>query len=158
MKKYYEKNGEIFISDIEREYSEKISYINLQISNLKQTLKELTELSRKEEKFFDYIDSMKLQLKKEYGNVPVNRDTLANVPTSTEYLKARISIVVTDIEKLVRAKKVLESKISEYNIKNSQISLFETISSDEIVDKKISSIRFFYCKFYKNSFWGVKID
>ena len=136
----YEKNGEIFISDIEREYSEKISYINLQISNLKQTLKELTELSRKEEKFFDYIDSMKLQLKKEYGNVPVNRDTLANVPASTEYLKARISIVVTDIEKLVRVKKVLESKISEYNIKNSQISLFETISSDEIIDKKIATI------------------
>jgi len=136
----YEKNGEMFISDIEKEYSEKISYINLQISNLKQTLKELTELSRKEEKFFDYIDSMKLQLKEEYGNVPVNRDTLANVPASTEYLKARISIVVTDIEKLVKTKKVLESKISDYNIKNSQTSLFETISSDEIVDKKIATI------------------
>jgi len=136
----YEKNGEMFISDIEKEYSEKISYINLQISNLKQTLKELTELSRKEEKFFDYIDSMKLQLKEEYVNVPVNRDTLANVPASTEYLKARISIVVTDIEKLVKTKKVLESKISDYNIKNSQTSLFETISSDEIVDKKIATI------------------
>ena len=39
----YEHHGELFISDVEKELTEKISYINLKISNLNASLKEINK-------------------------------------------------------------------------------------------------------------------
>lgn len=136
----YEYHGEIFISDVEKELSEKIAYLNLQISNLNNSLKEINTLLQKEKQFFNYIDSMKLSVKGPDGDIPVRRDTLVNAPQSTEFLKARQSVLVTDIEKLKRQKTSLESQLSDYSVKNSQISLFPQESKGEIIDKKLASI------------------
>ena len=135
----YEYHGEIFISDVEKELSEKIAYLNLQISNLNNSLKEINTLLRKEKQFFNYIDSMKLFVKGPNGDIPVTRDTLVYAPESAEFLKARQSVLVTDIEKLKRQKTVLESQLSDYKIKNSQISLFPQESKGDIIDKKLAS-------------------
>ena len=57
----YEQNGEIFISDIEKELNEKIAYCNIKLENEKNALKEINSVLLKEKQFFDYIDSMNLQ-------------------------------------------------------------------------------------------------
>ena len=103
----YENHGEIFVSDVEKDLSEKISYINLKISNLNDSLREINALIRSEKQFFNYIDSMKLYVKGPNGDIRVTKDTLVNAPESTEFLKARQSVLVTDIEKLKRQKPVL---------------------------------------------------
>ena len=135
----YEQHGEIFVSDVEKELSEKIAYINLKISNLNDSLKEINALLRKEKEFFKYIDSMKLFVKGPNGDIPVRRDTLVYAPESTEFLKARQSVLVTDIEKLKRQKASLESQLSDYSIKNSQISFIPQESKGDIIDKKLAS-------------------
>ena len=135
----YEHHGEIFVSDVEKELSEKIAYINLKISNLNDSLKEINALLRKEKQFFNYIDSMKLSVKGPNGNILVNRDTLVNAPESTGFLRARQSVLVTDIEKLKRKKTSLESQLSDYTIKNSQVSFIPQESNGDIIDKKLAS-------------------
>lgn len=135
----YEHHGEIFVSDVERELSEKIAYISLQISSLNDSLREINALLRKEKQFFNYIDSMKLFVKGPNGDIPVRRDTLVNATESTEFLKARQSVLVTDIEKLKRQRANLELQMSDYTIKNSQISFIPQESEGDIIDKKLAS-------------------
>ncbi len=135
----YEHHGELFISDVEKELTEKISYINLKISNLNASLKEINALVQKEKQFFDYIDSMRLYVKGPDGDIGVTRETLVNAPESTEFLKARQSVLVTDIEKLKRQRTNIENQLSNYKLKNSQISLFPQESKDDIIDKKLAS-------------------
>ena len=136
----YEQHGEIFVSDIEKDISERIAYINLKIHTLNDSLKEINALLRQEKQFFNYIDSMKLYVKTPDGNIPVNRDTLVYAPESTEFLKARQSILATDIEKLKRQKAELNSQLSDYTIKNSQMSLFPQEAQDDLINKKIASL------------------
>ena len=135
----YEHHGEIFVSDVEKELSEKIAYINLQISTLNDSLREINALIRGEKHFYNYINSMKLFVKGPNGDIPVSRDTLAYAPESTEFQRARRSVLVTDIEKLKREKANLESQLSDYTIKNSQTSFIPQESKGDIIDKKLAS-------------------
>lgn len=135
----YESNGEIFVSNLEKELTEKIAYINLKISNLKQSLKEINAVLSCEKQFFDYINAMHLYVKADNREIPVNSDTLVNAPASSEYLKARRSIIVTDIEKLKRESAAYESQLYDYNLKTSQMSLLEFDDNSSIVDRKIAS-------------------
>lgn len=135
----YEQRGELFISDVEKELTEKISYINLKISNLNASLKEINALVQQEKQFFDYIDSMKLYVKGPNGDIGVTRATLVNAPESTEFLKARQSVLVTDIEKLKRQRASIDNQLSNYKLKNSQLSFIPQESNDDIIDKKLAS-------------------
>lgn len=136
----YERNGEVFISDVEKELTEKIAYCNLKIENAKQSLKELNSVILKEKQFYDYIDAMCLSVQKDGVVIPVNRDTLVNSTANYEYLKARRSILITDIEKLKREQSVFEVKLSDYEIKNMQITLFNDETKDVIIDKQLASL------------------
>ena len=82
----YEQNGEIFISDIEKELNEKIAYCNIKLENEKNALKEINSVLLKEKQFFDYIDSMNLSVKQDDVIIPVNRTTLLNSTANYEYL------------------------------------------------------------------------
>lgn len=135
----YEQQGELFVTDIEKELSEKISYINLKINNLNDSLKEINALLRKEKQFFNYIDSMKMFVKGPNGDIPVSRDTIVYAQESSEFLKARQSVLVTDIEKLKREKAGLELQLSDYTFKNAQISFVSQESKGDIIDKKLAS-------------------
>ena len=119
----YEQNGEIFISDIEKELNEKIAYCNIKLENEKNALKEINSVLLKEKQFFDYIDSMNLSVKQDDVIIPVNRTTLLNSTANYEYLRAHRSIIVTNIEKLKRERSSYDVKLSEYHAKNAQISI-----------------------------------
>ncbi len=135
----YEHHGEIFLSDVEKDLSERIAYLSLKISNLNDSLREINALLQQEKQFFNYIDSMQLYVKGPDGDIRVTSDTLVNAPASTEFLKARRSVLVTDIEKLKRQRGSLESQLSDYAIKNSQVSLIPQESKDDIINKKLAS-------------------
>ena len=74
----YEQNGEIFISDIEKELNEKLAYCNIKLENENTALREINSVLFKEKQFFDYIDSMNLSVKQGDIIIPVNRNTLLN--------------------------------------------------------------------------------
>ncbi len=136
----YERNGEVFISNVEKELTEKIAYCNLKIENANQSLKELNSVILKEKQFYDYIDAMCLSVQKDDVVIPVNRDTLVNSTANYEYLKARRSIIVTDIERLKRERSVFEVKLRDYEMKNMQITFFNDETKDVIINKQLATL------------------
>lgn len=83
---------------------------------------------------------MKLFVKSTEGNIPVNRQTLVNAPMSTEMLKARRSIIITDIEKLKREKAKYELAVSDHIAKTSQLKMWDDEVKSDFISKKIASI------------------
>ncbi len=136
----YERNGEVFISDVEKEFVEKIAYSNIKIENLKQSLKEVNSVISKEEQFYNYIENMCLLVQKDDIVIPVNQDTLVNSTANYEYLKARRSILVTDIEKLKRERTAYEVKLRDYENKNLQINFYDDESKDALIDKQLATL------------------
>lgn len=136
----YESNGEIFISDIESELTGEISYYDLKIENAKRSLKEINSVIQKEKQFYEYIDSMHLSVQENGVTISVNRNTLVNSTANYEYLKARRSILVTDIEKLKRERSSLKVKLNDYENKNMQTTMFEKVSENTLVDKQLATL------------------
>ena len=135
----YEQNGEIFISNIEKELNEKIAYCNIKLENENSALKEINSVLLKEKQFFDYIDSMNLSVKQEDIVIPVNRSTLLNSTANYEYLRAHRSIIVTNIEKLKRERSSYQEKLNEYYVKNSQINMFSNEGKDILINKQLAN-------------------
>lgn len=135
----YEQNGEIFISNIEKELNEKIAYCNIKLENENSDLKEINSVLLKEKQFFDYIDSMNLSVKQGDIVIPVNRSTLLNSTANYEYLRAHRSIIVTNIEKLKRERSSYQAKLNEYYVKNSQISILSNEDKDTLINKQLAN-------------------
>ena len=135
----YEQNGEIFISNIEKELNEKIAYCNIKLENENSALKEINSVLLKEKQFFDYIDSMNLSVKQGDIVIPVNRSTLLNSTANYEYLRAHRSIIVTNIEKFKRERSSYQAKLNEYYVKNSQISMLSNEDKDTLINKQLAN-------------------
>lgn len=135
----YEQNGEIFISDIEKELDEKIAYCNIKIENENNALKEINAVLFKEKQFLDYIDSMNLSVKQDDVIIPVNRNTLLNSTANYEYLRAHRSIIVTNIERLKHERSFYQVKLNEYHAKNAQINLFSNETKDTLINKQLAN-------------------
>lgn len=136
----YEKNGEIFISDIEKELTNKISMINLKITNEKSALSELNQVISNDKKFFDYINSMKLEVSQNGIVIPVNQDTLLNAHSNMELLKVRRSIVLSDIEKLNKELNLYQDKLQDYLANNTQITKLLGPSANISVNKQLANV------------------
>ena len=136
----YEKNGEIFISDIEKELQSKISLCNLKIATLKKSLVEIEEVLKSDQKFYEYIDKMSLVVEQDGIAIPVNRKTIKNAMSNMEILKARRGILLAEIEKNNREKHDLKNKLDDYLHNNTVISMLMGPSSDIIVNKQLANI------------------
>lgn len=108
----YENNGESFSNELEEEYINRISLLNLKIQRIKESTKEIDNLIQKEKSFFNYIDSMQLSILDSQGvEIDVTSDKLINYSKHIDYLKARRSILVLESEKLKREKAIVEEQL-----------------------------------------------
>lgn len=136
----YEQNGEIFMTDIEKEINDSIIYCNLKLQNLKESLSEIVSVINSEKNFFTYIDSMMLSVEKDGITIPVTGETIVYSKDNQDYLHARKSILATNIEKIKREKASYESKLKEFQQKNQQFAFFANTSDDEIINKQLASL------------------
>ena len=136
----YEKNGEIFVSDIEENLNDKIMYCNIRLEDEKKTLKDIDLVINKDKQFFDYIDSMDLSVQQGDIIIPVNRETLVNSTVNHECIRAQRSIIVTNIERIKKEKSFYEMKLQDYYDKNSVQTLFPVESEDIIVNKQLANV------------------
>lgn len=136
----YEKNGEIFISDIEKELQSKISLCNLKIATLRKSLDEIEDVLKSDQKFYEYIDKMSLVVEQDGIVIPVNRKTIKNAVSNIEILKARRSILLTEIEKNNREKNDLKNKLDHYLHNNTVISMLMGPSSDIMINKQLANV------------------
>lgn len=105
----FEENGEILISDIEKELNNNISLCNIKISEKKRSLNQINSVIEENKKFYDYIDSMNLSVQKDEVVIDVNRSNLVNAPQANDYLLARRNMIMFDIEKIKKEKSVFEA-------------------------------------------------
>lgn len=131
-----EENNRILGSDEENELNKKIAFCNQKIRNEKRVLKEIERVINQEESFFDYIDSMNLVVQQEDVTIPVNRQTLVGVVDHSEYLRARRSIVVTNLYNLESERTKYNSRLNEITIPKDQLDLLADDQSATI-DKQI---------------------
>ena len=136
----YEKNGEVFISDIEENLNEKILYCNIKIEDEKKALKNIDAVINRDKQFFDYIDSMDLSVQQGDIIIPVNRETLVNSPVNHECIRAQRSIIVTNIERIKKEKSLYEMKLRDYYDKNTVQTLFPVEFEDNIVNKQLANV------------------
>lgn len=137
----YKNNSEIFVSNEEQEFVNKISFEKLKLANFEKSLREINSIIKEEEMFFDYIDSMRLFVKHGEDKIPVNRVTLDNTFFLNESLIARKSILVTDIERQRKKINILESKLSEYKMKSKNV-LFEIPDIEKEIAQQIAHSTF----------------
>ncbi|MBR6199480.1 MAG: hypothetical protein IKQ61_04335 [Spirochaetales bacterium] len=137
----YKKNNEIFLSNEEQDFLNKISFEKLKLANLEKSLYEINSLIKSEKNFFDYIDSMRLYVKHRNERIPVNRETLDNSFSIQESLKARKSILVGDIERQRKNVRTLERKLAEYKMKKN-FQLFKTDDIEKEIEIKIAQTNF----------------
>lgn len=136
----FEKNGEVFISDIEKELSNKIAMINLKISNKKTALSEINQVLLNDKRFYSYIDSMNLEVKQNEIIIPVNQNTILNAHANIEFLKARRAIILTDIEKLKKELSIYQDKLYEYLRNNTEITKLIGPSINISLNKQLANV------------------
>ncbi|MDD4689855.1 MAG: hypothetical protein PHE51_08950 [Eubacteriales bacterium] len=136
----YEQNGEIFMTDIEKEINDSIVYCNLKLKNLKDALSEIVSVINSEKSFFTYIDSMLLSVQKDGITIPVTSKTIVHSKSNQDYLNARKSVLATNIEQIKREKASYESKLEEFQQKNLQLSFLDNTSGNEIINKQLANL------------------
>ena len=72
--------------------------------------------------------------------IPVNRSTIINAPESSELLKARKSIIATDIEKLKRQCSIYEEELNRHLNEGTQLTFSNEEETSRLIDKRLASI------------------
>lgn len=135
-----EQTGEIFVSDYEKELNNEIAYCNVKLEKENNYLKEIKSVMLKDEQFFKYINSMNLYVR--YGNetIPVNKQTLVNSEINYENLRARQSIIVTNIERIKREKANFEERLKQYYSQNKQVNLVYRDNDETIINRQLATL------------------
>ena len=138
----YANNGEIFISDVEKELTSAISLIDLQIRDLKEKIGAIEAGIKKEEDFWKFIDSMCLQVKHADLVIDVNRNTVIHSLEPIEYLKARKNLLGTDMRALLKQKAELQVKLDKYYATNSELTKWAGDTQETIINRQLSTFSF----------------
>ena len=138
----YANNGEIFISDVEKELTSAISLIDLQIRDLKEKIGAIEAGIKKEEDFWKFIDSMCLQVKHADLVIDVNRNTVIHSLEPIEYLKARKNLLGTDMRALLKQKAELQVKLDNYYATNSELTKWAGDTQETIINRQLSTFSF----------------
>ena len=138
----YSNNGEIFISEVEKDLLSKISLIDLKIRDIKDKILIIDDGIKKEEDFWKFIDAMCLQI--QHGNeiISVNRENIIYSSESVEYLRARKNLLSTDLRKLLDVKVELKNKLNDYYAHNSEITKEMGDTQEILINKQLSTFSF----------------
>lgn len=136
----YESQGEVIISDKEKDLMQKIAYQNQKLATLRKEIREIDKAIENNASFFNYIEDLLLEVSDGSITIPVNRGTLLNANNCTEFLKARKGLLTVEFEALKRAEKELQFALEQEELHNSQTALFDIGTSDKILNKQLSTI------------------
>lgn len=138
----YRNNGEIFISDVEKGLSSQISLLDLKIFDIKGKINSIEESIKQEESFWKFIDSMHLQISYKNEIFYLNRENIVYSSESIEYLKARKSLLTTDLHKLYKQKSELKNKLEDYYAHNTEITKSLGDTQEVIINRQLSTVSF----------------
>lgn len=130
------------VSDIEKELSQKISRLTIEINNLNNSIKNIGKAIDREQQFREYIDSMMLRIKVDgYDDgVLVDSNNIIGFEEKIDILKARRNLLSIELEKETREKRLLEKKLFEEQNKKYSNTIFKDSENQFFaIDKTILS-------------------
>lgn len=136
----YEAQGEVIISDKEKEFMQKIAYHNQKLATLRKEIREIDKAIENNTSFFNYIEDLSLEVSDGSVTIPVKRGTLLNANNCTEFLKARKGLLTVEFEALKRTEKELLFALEQEELQNSQIAFYDVGTNDSILNKQLSTI------------------
>jgi len=131
-----ENLDEISVSEIEEVLNSKLMLASLKISDAKKAIKEIDAIIQKEERFFDYIDSMELEVSNGQTTIPVNRDTL-KYNYSVDLFKARKSILTTELYKYEKEYSIVKSQLEKYLLDHNIITSLSGETQDTQINRQL---------------------
>lgn len=138
----YSNNGEIFITEVEKDLTSKIALIDLKVRDIKEKILSIDSAIVSEERFWKFIDSMQLQIK--YGDeiIALSRENIVYSSESIEYLKARKNIISVELRKLLDEKIRLTNKLNEYYANHTELTESLGDTSEVIINRQLSTFSF----------------
>lgn len=138
----YRNNGEIFITDVEKTLTSKISLIDLRIRDVREKILSVENAIKAEEDFWKFVDSMRLQVMHNDELITVNRENVVYSTESIEYMKARKSLLDTDLHHLTMSRATMKNKLNDYYAKNTELTKSMEDTQDVLINRQLSTFSF----------------
>ncbi|MBQ8143024.1 MAG: hypothetical protein IJ194_07730 [Bacilli bacterium] len=117
-----EDNEVIEFRDFELEIKRKIDYLNLRINDLKDDIKRVDSVIKKNSGLFNYLTSMHLVVVSKSGEeVPVNQNTLRDARDTNNLLISRKNVLSLQLKKLESELEECRHELDDYYLRNNTI-------------------------------------
>ena len=139
--KILENNNEYSFSSYEKELVDKIEFINLNISKIKDDIRKIDEVLRKNKNIYEYISQMGLYVLDSNDNeIAVNSKNLRNANETNNLLEYRKKYLSIDLKEEEKKLIQLRNKQKEYYKNNTGMFLDYKTINQEITQKSIASL------------------
>ena len=138
----YTNNGEIFITDVEKELSASIALIDLKVRDIKKKIQTLDHAIRQETSFWAFIDTLGLKVRHGEELIEVNRDNIVNALEPTEYLLARKNLLISDMNALLNQRAKLQNQLGNYYAANTELTAFFDDTQETILNRQLAAFSF----------------
>lgn len=138
----YTNNGEIFITDVEKELSASIALIDLKVRDIKKKIQTLDHTIRQEASFWAFVDALGLKVRHGEELIEVNRDNIVNALEPTEYLLARKNLLISDMNALLNQRAKLQNQLGNYYAANTELTAFFGDTQETILNRQLAAFSF----------------
>lgn len=136
----YERNHEINIPEEVTMLERSISLLKLKEKTVKNKIQEIESVISSDQKFFDFLEQMNLEVEEKQISIPVNKNTLKNANYNIGLLEARKSLLITELEKINKQKIKNQKMLGKYYEENTILSPIIGYSGSQIVNEQLAKI------------------
>ena len=134
----YKENGDIFISDFENKICSNIKLAKVKIKEIQEDIKSIESILKKEKDLFEFINQMNIVVEKDGVTIPVTKDTIKWANESHDFLRARKSLLLVELNKEKYNIAKLNDQLTQYYSNNSLLNKLSGESQDIVINRKLS--------------------
>ncbi len=134
----YKENGDIFISDFENKICSNIKLAKVKIKEIQEDIKSIESILKKEKDLFEFINQMNIVVEKDGVTIPVTKDTVKWANESHDFLRARKSLLLVELNKEKYNIAKLNDQLTQYYSNNSLLNKLSGESQDIVINRKLS--------------------
>ena len=134
----YKENGDIFISDFENKICSNIKLAKVKIKEIQEDIKSIESILKKEKDLFEFINQMNIVVEKDGVTIPVTKDTIKWANESHDFLRARKSLLLVELNKEKYNIAKLNDQLTQYYSNNSLLNKLSGESQEIVINRKLS--------------------
>lgn len=134
----YKENGDIFISDFENKVCSNIKLAKVKIKEIQDDINAVDSILKKEKDLFEFINQMNVVVEQDGVTIPVTKETIKWANESLDFLRARKSLLLVELNKEKYNIAKLNDQLGQYYSNNSLLNKLSGTSQEVIINKKLS--------------------